>query len=244
MFLLLLLPFSHLASAVVLQSERAGSHPLFIVFQIHSSYSIIHPWFWSCVFLWWPLFAFKANALSRPQPSPRPLSVHPSVSVLCFHHPSSPCIIDLTSLCLDRPSVPADPASRTMLFSPYRFWHLGNDTPQSETAAGQPLVVHLQHFSSRLFPPSNIKYSSEELTDVSNPTSKCRNFTGRWAVFTHFKVYLQQSRPVTCPKKKKSIRSLFLAPRGSKFLTDQLWSTVICFNLEEYSHETDFYIQV
>lgn len=78
---------------------------------------------------------------------------------------------------------------------------------------------------------------------MSDPTSKCRDFTRRWAVFIHFKGHLHHSRTVTCPK-KISRRSLFLAPRGSKFLTDQLWSAVIRFNLEEYSHETDFYIKI
>lgn len=116
---LLLLSFINMASAAVLQPAPARSHPLFIVSQIHSSYSIIHPWFGSRVFLRWPLFAFKANGLSPVLPP----SI-PPVSVLSFHHPSSPCIIDLTSLCWTGLRVPADPASRTMLFffSPSRFW--------------------------------------------------------------------------------------------------------------------------
>lgn len=146
LFLLLLLSFINMASAAVLQPAPARSHPLFIVSQIHSSYSIIHPWFGSRVFPCWPLFAFKANALSRPPILPPSI---PPVSVLSLHHPSSPCIIDLTSLCWTGLRVPADPASRTMLFfsAPLASGHLGNDTPQSETAAGQPLVVHLRHFS-------------------------------------------------------------------------------------------------
>lgn len=135
------------ASAVILQSEQAGSHPLFIVSQIHYS-SFIHT-----LFNYPPLVLIKRPSLLAPLPLRHmlylvcpslPPSVRPSVSVRSSHHPSSPCIIDLTSLCRTGPRSLRTPVRWVSAFS------LALDTPHSETATGQPLVVHLRHFKLML----------------------------------------------------------------------------------------------
>lgn len=138
------------ASAVISQSVQAGSHPPFIVFQIHSSSFIIYytiqlsaSGFDQVSFSVGPS-AFKPNASSRLSLLSLPTCI--SLSLYFPFIMPHPYIIDLTSLCMTGLQFPVDPASsQNNVFQPSHLL-LKNDTPHSEKGTGQPLVVHQGHF--------------------------------------------------------------------------------------------------
>lgn len=154
---------THQASAVILQSEQAGSHPLFTFFIVP-----IHLLLYNILFNYPPLVLIRR--LFPPLPLRQmfylvcccsflppfvPLSLYfPFIILYPLYH-----WFNLTLY--DWPSVPSDPASRTIGFS----LRLGNDTPHSETGSGQPLVVHRGHFKWCFF-LSKLKCSWEILTEV------------------------------------------------------------------------------